>query len=234
MKFSDNDFEDVDFDAIRDGLSEEEYPLDDVFGGESSIAHAKELGAEIEGEGDPDAPVRYYFFPTWRSQFFNIIWFALTAVAVIYLSREYPAWFIIPGELFKTSSTKYMLHLPYLVLVPGFFLGKILINIYDAKYIIDETGIEAQVGLVSLSLRQPRLRWEDIRGVEPKQTIWERMLEIGTVALGSAMTNEPEIVMEGVANPRAIQLLINSERSKRLQELKQIGLTLGQGVIKGD
>jgi hypothetical protein len=234
MKFSDTDFEDVDFDAIRDGVGEEEYPVDEVFGGEGSVAQAKELGAEVEGEYDPDEPTRYYFFPTWRSQLFNIIWFFLTSVLVIYLSRSFDTWFIIPGELFKTSSTRYMLHLPYLVLVPGFFLGRILIAIYNAKYIIDETGIEAQVGLVSLKLRQPRLRWEDIRGVEPKQTIWERMLGIGTVSIGSAMTQDTEVVMEGVANPRAIQLLINSEQSKRLQELKQMGLSRGQGIVKRD
>jgi uncharacterized membrane protein YdbT with pleckstrin-like domain len=234
MKPSDSDFEDVDFDSIRDGIGDEEYPLDEVFGGEGSLMQAKKLGAEVEGENDPEEPTRYYFFPTWRSQVFNIIYFFITSVAVIYISREYATWFIIPGELFTTSATRYMLHLPYLVLVPGFFLVKTLIAIYDAKYIIDETGIEAQVGLVSLSLRQPRLRWEDIRGVEPKQTIWERMLGIGTVSIGSAMTQDTEVVMEGVANPRAIQLLINAEQSKRLLEMKQMGLSRRQGVIKGD
>lgn len=234
MKSSNSDFDDIDFDSIRDGIGDESYPIDEVFGSNDSIATAKGLGAEVEGEDDPEEPIRYYFFPTWRSQFFNILYFFITAVAAIYLSREFSSWFIIPGELFKTDSTRYMLHLPFLVLVPGFFLGKILINIYNAKYIIDETGLEAQVGLVSLSLRQPRLRWEDIRGVEPKQNIWERMLGIGTVAIGSAMTNEAEVIMEGVANPRAIQLLINAEQTKRLQELKQVAIGRGQGSVKRD
>lgn len=232
MKHSNSDFEDIDFDNLRDGVGEDLFPLDEVFGGESSVAHAKELGAAVEGEDDPNELTRYYFFPTWRSQFFLLIWFTVTSVAAIYLSRAYPVIFMIPGELFSTSSTRYMLYLPYLVLGPGFFLGKILINIYNSKYIIDETGLEAQVGLVSLNLRQPRIRWEDIRGVEPRQTIWERMLGIGTIAIGSAMTSEPEIVMEGVANPRAIQLLINAEQSKKLQELKQMGLARGQGIVR--
>ena len=60
------------------------------------------------------------------------------------------------------------------------------------------------------------------------------MLGIGTVSIGSAMTQDTEVIMEGVANPRAIQLLINSEQSKRLMELKQMGLARGQGVVKGD
>ena len=91
-------------------------------------------------------------------------------------------------------------------------------RIYDSKFIIDERGVEAQVGLVSLNLRQPRLRWEDIRGVEPNQTLWERILGIGSVLVGSAMTNEVEIVMEGVGNPRSVQLLIGAERDKHLKK----------------
>ena len=94
---------------------------------------------------------------------------------------------------------------------------------YDSKYIIDERGVEAQMGLVSLNLRQPRLRYEDIRGVEPTQTIFERLLGIGSVLIGSAMTKDIEIAMRGVANPRAIQLLIGGERDKRRLELKARG-----------
>ncbi|HMO19059.1 MAG TPA: PH domain-containing protein [Oligoflexia bacterium] len=234
MKLDDTGFDDIQFESIRDGVSSSEYPLDEVFGGAESVAKARDLGAEIEGAEDPTQLTRYYFFPTWRSQLFNLLWFSVSSIIAIWISRYMPDYFIIPGELFSTSSTKYMLHLPYAVLVPAFFLGRTLINIYNAKYIIDETGIEAQVGLVSLTLRQPRLRWEDIRGVEPKQTIWERMLGIGTVAIGSAMTQDTEVVMEGVANPRAIQLLINSEQSKRMAELKQSGLSTRQGVMKRD
>ena len=40
--------------------------------------------------------------------------------------------------------------------------------------------------------------------------------------VGSAMTNEVEIVMEGVENPRAIQLLIGGERDRQLQMLEGV------------
>ena len=135
---------------------------------------------------------------------------------------------VIAGKLFSIGNTTFFLYLPLLSLIPGFLLGKILINIYDAKYIIDSRGVEAQIGLVSMSLRQPRLRWEDIRGVEPNQTIWERMLGIGSVLIGSAMTQDVEIIMEGVANPRAIQLLIGGERDRRIDTLRKEGVDVGE------
>jgi len=56
--------------------------------------------------------------------------------------------------------------------------------------------------------------------VEPKQTLLERMLGIGSVGVGSAMSSEVEIEMIGVPNPRGIQLLIGKERDKRLMLLQ--------------
>ena len=175
--------------------------------------------------------VRYIFYPTWRSQFIYLCAFFAFSLIAIWASTMIPLT-VIQGKLFSIGGTVYYLSLPLLALIPGTILGKILLNIYDAKYIIDERGVEAQVGLVSLSLRQPRLRWEDIRGVEPNQTIWERILGIGTVLVGSAMTNEVEISMEGVANPRAIQLLIGGERDRVISEQKDD--SKDSSVINGD
>lgn len=180
----------------------------------------------IEKVGSPilnaqnNIAIRYVFFPTWRSQCLLLCQFFLFSLLAIWGSSEIPAS-VIRGKLFGIGGITLYLYLPVLTLIPGFILGKILINLYDAKYIIDSRGVEAQIGLVSMSLRQPSLRWEDIRGVEPNQTIWERLLGIGSVLIGSAMTQDVEIVMKGVANPRAIQLLIGGERDRQLKRLKE-------------
>lgn len=179
----------------------------------------KRYGSPSE-RAQENRPVRYYFFPTWRSQFFSLIGYFCLAVLSVWGSQVL-GWTVIEGRLFTIGATIYKLHLPLFVLAPGFFLGKILIYMYDSKYIIDERGVEAQIGLVSMNLRQPRLRFEDIRGVEPNQTILERIFGIGSVLIGSAMTQDVEIVMEGVANPRAIQLLIGAERDKQMEMLKE-------------
>lgn len=175
------------------------------------------------------APIRYYFYPTWRSQLFPLIGFFVLTLLSIKASSIFP-WSIIPGSLFSLGNTTFTLHLPLFYLLPGFMLLKILVYIYDSKYIIDGRGVEAQVGLVSLSLRQPRLRYEDIRGVEPNQTLLERILGIGSVLIGSAMTQDVEIVMEGISDPRAIQLLIQAERDTRAKLLS--GVPNGQQIME--
>ena len=210
-------FEDREVDGSRSNSSEEPRPILEVYGSAKNI---REHGSPIEhADGGHPEIIRYYFYPSWRSQLFHLIGFGLLSVLCIYVSRQIPI-LVIPGKLFTIGETTLYLYFPILSLIPMFLLGKVLMNIYDAKYIIDEGGVEAQVGLVSFNLRQPRLRWEDIRGSEPQQTLWERVLGIGTVLVGSAMTQDVEITMTGVPNPRAIQLLIQGERERRTDELK--------------
>ncbi len=201
----------------QSAASEEPRPILEVYGSAKNI---REHGSPIEqAERRGAEAIRYYFYPTWRSQITHLVGFFVLSILCVVLSRYVPA-LVLPGKLFTIGGTTFFLYFPILSLIPMFLLGKVLINVYDAKYIIDEGGVEAQVGLVSFNLRQPRLRWEDIRGSEPQQTLWERILGIGTVLVGSAMTQDVEITMSGVANPRAIQLLIQGERERRTDELR--------------
>jgi uncharacterized membrane protein YdbT with pleckstrin-like domain len=225
---SDNDFGDSEFDGLGADFSSSgsgSLPVREIYGSPENIEREGSPIARSEDE----APIRYYFYPTWRSQCLNLCGFFVLCILTVVVSKYVPA-LVVAGSLFSLGDTTYYLHLPVVVLLPGAMLGKILINIYDAKYIIDDHGVEAQIGLVSLTLRQPRLRWEDIRGVEPNQTIWERLLGIGSVLIGSAMTQDVEIIMSGVANPRAVQLLIGGERDRRLRQLQSSGAQLRQAV----
>ena len=209
--------EDSEHDALHGEVSPEEPVIvREIYGSAKNI---ELIGAPSERPGNEI--IRYYFYPTWRSQIGNLLAFFVLALLAIVGSRYLPM-LVIPGKLFQYGNTLFILHFPVLMLLPASMLGKILIHVYDAKYVIDEAGVEAQIGLVSFNLRQPRLRWEDIRGSEPQQTLWERMLNIGTVGVGSAMSQDVEIMMKGVANPRAIQLLIQTERERKLQDLRMV------------
>ena len=193
-------------------------------GGDRIVREVYASAKNIQNHGSPldqngGEYIRYYFYPTWRSQAANLLGFLITSILCIVVSKYAPI-LVVPGKLFSIGSTTIWLHFPVMILLPMSVLGKILINVYDAKYVIDEGGVEAQIGLVSFNLRQPRLRWEDIRGSEPQQTLWERMLGIGRVLVGSAMTQDVEITMAGIANPRAIQLLIQGERERRLNQIR--------------
>jgi uncharacterized membrane protein YdbT with pleckstrin-like domain len=220
--------------------SQEEVVVKPVIVGETfdvnwSPAAVAEFGSAVEAY--PGKVIRYHLQPTWRSQFKNVMFFFIFSVISVIGSDVDPAFTVIRGPLFSIGGVTYYLYLPWLIFLPGFFLGKALINIYDADYVIDARGIEAKIGLVSLSLRQPRLRFEDIRGVEPFQTIWARIFGIGDLDIGSAMKEEVEITMRGIANPRAVQLFISGEieRSlKRITQSAESAAKAGSLVARGD
>ena len=52
--------------------------------------------------------------------------------------------------------------------------------------------------------------------------------------VGGAATDDVEIVMRGVANPRAIQLLIGEERAERLKQLHNAGVHIKKAVVMSD
>lgn len=170
---------------------------------------------------------RVVIHPTWRAQLFTLIGYLILFWVTIIVSNLEEDVFVIEGNLFNIFGYELVLHFPWLSMINLAVLFKLLFFMYNAKYLVDDQGVEAQIGLWSNNLRQPRLRYEDIRGVEPKQTILERILGIGTLMVGSAMTFEVEIEMSGIANPRAIQHLINVERDKQLKALKQSGSASG-------
>jgi hypothetical protein len=189
-----------------------------------SKSNVKKYGSAVEHY--PAKNIRYHLYPTWRSQVGNLFLFSLTSLITISASN-WVSWTVIKGDLFHAFGTSFQLHLPILIFLPGLILMKILVRLYDSQYIIDGRGVEAQVGIVSFMLRQPRLRFEDIRGVEPNQTILERMFSIGHLEIGSAMKEDVEIVMEGIAEPRAVQLFLSEEIERSLRRITQSTLVGG-------
>jgi len=189
-----------------------------------SLKNVEKYGSAVEQY--PEKNIRYHLFPTWRSQLGNLLLFLLTSLVTISASN-WVDWTIIKGELFSFNGTSYQLHLPILIFLPGLILTKILVRIYDSEYIIDGRGVEAQVGIVSFMLRQPRLRFEDIRGVEPSQTIIERLFTIGQLEIGSAMKEDVEIVMEGISDPRAVQLFLSEEIERSLRRITNSTINTG-------
>ncbi len=202
---------------------------------EKDIANALGIaGASSEDNvfGNNQRLVRYYLFPTWRSRLLQIAFFFLLSWLAITLSNEFPQYTIIRGQLFVIGKTEFMLNLPWLMLLPGVILANIILYIYNCRYVIDENGVEAQVGLVAMHLHQTRLKYEDIRGVKAVQSLWERLLVIGNVEIGSAMTEGVEITMVGVSDPRAVQVFIENERDKKIRQLMGDGHNVRSPIVK--
>lgn len=170
-------------------------------------------GAEFCAPITNDNP--QFFYPTWRAQVPLLLSAALVSIVFVPLSRFFNL-VMNSGTLFTIGESNYSMDFPFLMLLPGILIARALISLYNAKYMLNGEGVEAHVGLCSRKPRVCRLPWEDVRDVESNQTSWEQSLDIGSVLVGSAMKNDVEVVMEGVASPRSIQKMICDERDRRL------------------
>lgn len=166
---------------------------------------------------DSSAFERIELRPAYRGQIRSLAIFAVLSAGCIYFSARYPIT-IVKVELWRTSQEAVLAFIPILIFLPFAPLLRAIIYVYDSRYVIDDVGVEAQIGRLSIKLRQPRLRWEDIRGSALKQGLWERILNIGTIEVDSAMTDDVEIVMSSVESPRRVHQLIQRERERRWRE----------------
>lgn len=150
----------------------------------------------------------------WRSEVTRIGILLLLCVAAVILSQWFPHS-VIQGEVISWGDKRLDLNLPLFALMPVIALGDLIARIYDVRYTLDAEGIEARIGIISLSQRIIRLRYEDVRLVEFDQSLMERALDIGEVQIGTAASAEVEMRMYGVSSPREIQKMIQGERDKR-------------------
>lgn len=150
----------------------------------------------------------------WRSQAVALVVFGLLSVAAIVLSKMFPA-LVVRGDLLEVSGTKVRLALPLLWFGPALWLGMIVFRIYNVRYVADGRGIEVYDGILSLGQQITRVRYEDIRSIESDQTLLDRLLDIGTVQIGTAASTGVEMHLEGIAAPKSVQEFIQNERDRR-------------------
>lgn len=160
------------------------------------------------------APGVVVIHKVWRSEVERMAIFFVLCIAAIFLSNYFPAS-IIRGELLTIGDTRADLNLPLFALMPLVALGDLIARVYDVRYTLDSRGIEAREGIISLSQRIIRLRYEDVRMVEFDQSLLERFLDVGDLQVGTAASSEVEMEMKGVSAPREIQQMIQNERDRR-------------------
>jgi len=112
------------------------------------------------------------------------------------------------------------LSLPLWWFLPLLTLGATMRRIYDVRYTVDSWGCHAKVGILSLRTTTTAVRYEDIRSIETDQSIFERILNVGSVLVSTASTSGIEVQFEGVAAPQEVQDMLQRERDSRQKSAK--------------
>lgn len=151
---------------------------------------------------------------TWRSEMVRVVIFLILCITSVLLSKAFPGS-VIRGRLLTVFGHTLYLSLPLFWLIPFGALVDVCVRIFNVRYVVDAQGIEARQGILSLNQTITRVRYEDVRSVEIDQSLLDRILNIGVVAISTAGTDGVEVVFQGVAAPREIQLMLQAERDRR-------------------
>jgi uncharacterized membrane protein YdbT with pleckstrin-like domain len=165
-------------------------------------------------EGIKPSDKKIVFRKSWRSELPLILYTCVAAPLSIYLTILFPKT-IITGKLITLFGKNLNLTLPLLWFIPAYFFGSYLWKVFNVQYTLDSLGIETRTGILGMRQMIKRIRYEDIRSIEVKHTLIDRIVNTGSVFIGTAATTDIEIQMSGVLGADEISDMIQKERDRR-------------------
>jgi len=105
-----------------------------------------------------------------------------------------------------------LIPLAAIFLIGAALLGRALVGVFSTVYVVTDRRVVAKQGLIAQSVSEVRV--DDIRGVNFSRSIWQAIVGVGNVCIGTAATEGAEIVIRGVPKAKDMVQTINALRSK--------------------
>jgi uncharacterized membrane protein YdbT with pleckstrin-like domain len=105
------------------------------------------------------------------------------------------------------------LSIRWLALIPIIFLLEIIRRYHDDLYIFGEHRLTHLEGRLSLSYSVPMINYSDVRAITVQQDIFGRILDYGTLQIGTAAVEGNEVTIAGVRSPVELAAIIDEFRS---------------------
>lgn len=141
--------------------------------------------------------MNYTLRPAWRSQ-----WGLILIAAILFLISFLPLW----GAIQSTNGTNGGVPTSLLSVLVVPFIGVCLIILYRhfaSTFTIEGGNIESRRGIIARKVNSIRI--VDVRNINVKQSILDRILGIGDVEFSSAAGTEAEVVFNDIANPMRVK-----------------------------
>jgi uncharacterized membrane protein YdbT with pleckstrin-like domain len=92
----------------------------------------------------------------------------------------------------------------------------------STRYAITDRRLRIQRGIVSRNVEEARL--ERVQNVNVRQSILERMLQVGTVDFDTAGTTDSEFAFRGVSQPEKVVSVVGQAQREHAEEQRAPGL----------
>lgn len=145
---------------------------------------------------------------------------------IVILETFYKFIPVIVGAFFLTFFTEIVFFKNYNLLIYRIicvtFALEALRNYYNNLYLIGRRRLITLTGVLGLHYKRSSINYGDVREVKIKQSIFGRVLNYGTLKIGTASTKTHEIVFKDVHNARALRRYIENTIHERRKGLKSV------------
>ena len=148
------------------------------------------------GQSPEKQNTTYIAHPAWLNQWWQIA--IAAALPLVFVLAH------LKGDRYFSALN---LRAVFVVIVAVFvYLVAVLIyRRYSWAYTIDGETIESREGLIARKVSSIRVR--DLRNINVKQTLWQRLLGVGDVEFSSAGGSGIEVSFRGVSDPLQVKSL---------------------------
>ncbi len=145
--------------------------------------------------------------PAWRTQ-----WLSLGLEFILLIGLLWIFWTVVANDPEPWQRWLYL----FALLCATALVFPILYRHYAWRYSVDDENIESRYGIIARQVHSIRI--QDLRNVNVKQSILQRLIGIGDVEFSSAGGEGIEVVFNAITSPMQLK-----ERVQDLQEHVQKG-----------
>jgi uncharacterized membrane protein YdbT with pleckstrin-like domain len=152
--------------------------------------------------------MRYVLRPAWRSQW-GLMMLAIVLLVIPFLPFAETIDFDNLTASFQNAVSALDVGLLSVLGVP--FVLVLLIMVYRHHswlFTVGDGNVESRHGIIAREVRSIRIA--DVRNINVKQSLFDRLLFIGDIEIGSAGTADIEVVFHRVGRPFAVKRKIQN------------------------
>ena len=146
--------------------------------------------------------MRYTLRTAWRKQWFLML-IAISSLLILALplleSFQSDVEKKPIAEIF--NPTLLLLALPF-----GVLLLIMAYRHYSSRFTIDDGNIESRWGIIAREVNSIRIA--DVRNINVKQSLGDRILFVGDIEFSSAASDNAEVMFKGVSRPMRIKRIV--------------------------
>jgi len=138
--------------------------------------------------------------PLWRVQWLNIL--------------LVPAWLAAAGWILVRYPDSLLHYAGYICVLAALYVAlRVLYTHFAWRFTVDDDSIESRRGIIGRTVQSIRI--EDLRNINVRQSLVERMLGVGSVEFSTAGGSGIEVVFFGIEDPLKLKEGVQQMQEER-------------------